>query len=69
MSQAPEDSIHPYTRAEWRAWLEANHARSEGVWLTYYKKATNKPRVEYDEAVEETPRLAAQNLCANQWRR
>ena len=30
-----------------------NHARTEGVWLITYKKATGKPRVEYDEAVEE----------------
>jgi uncharacterized protein YdeI (YjbR/CyaY-like superfamily) len=69
MSQAPENSIHPYTRAGWRAWLEANHTRSEVVWLIYYERATNKPRVEYAEAVEEAPRLATQNLCANQWRR
>lgn len=27
------------TRAEWRAWLEANQARGEGVWLVYRKKA------------------------------
>ena len=53
MSAAPPNSIHPLTRAEWRAWLEENHSRGEGVWLITYKKATGKPRVEYDEAVEE----------------
>ena len=50
---APPNSIHPLTRGEWRAWLEENHGRAEGVWLLTYKKATGKPRVEYDEAVEE----------------
>jgi uncharacterized protein YdeI (YjbR/CyaY-like superfamily) len=46
-------SVHPLRRAEWRAWLEANHTRAEGVWLITYKKATGKPRIEYDEAVKE----------------
>jgi uncharacterized protein YdeI (YjbR/CyaY-like superfamily) len=41
------------TRKEWRNWLEKNHAFSDGVWLIFYKKATGKPRVEYNDAVEE----------------
>lgn len=54
MSQpAPPNSVHPKTRAEWRQWLEKHHTRTEGVWLITYKKATGKPRVEYEEAVEE----------------
>jgi uncharacterized protein YdeI (YjbR/CyaY-like superfamily) len=52
-AEQPENSIHPQTRAEWRAWLEQNHMRTEGIWLISYKKATGKPRVEYDDAVEE----------------
>lgn len=51
--QAPPNSVHPKTRIEWRKWLEKNHTRTEGVWLITYKKATGKPRVEYEEAVEE----------------
>jgi uncharacterized protein YdeI (YjbR/CyaY-like superfamily) len=47
------DKIHPKTRAEWRAWLEQNHTRTEGIWLISYKKATGKPRFNYEEAVEE----------------
>jgi uncharacterized protein YdeI (YjbR/CyaY-like superfamily) len=50
---APSNSIHPLTRAEWRAWLEEHRRRAEGVWLITYKKATGKPRIAYDEAVEE----------------
>lgn len=51
--KVPDNSIHPKNRAEWRAWLEQNHTRKEGIWLISYKKATGKPRFEYDEAVEE----------------
>ena len=53
MVKAPPNSIHPQSRAAWRKWLEQNHTRTEGVWLISYKKATGKPRFEYDEAVEE----------------
>lgn len=53
MTNAPPDSVHPLSRAEWRAWLEQNHTRTSGVWLITYKKATGQPRVEYDDAVEE----------------
>lgn len=53
MKEAPPNSVHPLSRAEWRAWLTENHTRAEGVWLVSYKKATGKPRFEYDEAVEE----------------
>lgn len=52
-AQPPANSVHPLTRAEWRAWLEKNHTRTEGVWLISYKKAAKKPAVSYDEAVEE----------------
>lgn len=51
--EPPPNSIHPKTRAEWRKWLDENHTRTEGVWLITFKKATGKPRIEYDEAVEE----------------
>jgi uncharacterized protein YdeI (YjbR/CyaY-like superfamily) len=53
MSDAPPNSVHPKSRAEWRKWLEKNHTRTEGVWLVIYKKGTGKPRVDYAEAVEE----------------
>ena len=47
------DDFHPLTRAEWRAWLRAHHDSSSGVWLVYFKKGSGKPRVGYEEAVEE----------------
>jgi len=49
----PPNSTHPKTRSQWRAWLAKHHTQIEGVWLISYKKATGKPRVDYDESVEE----------------
>lgn len=46
-------SVHPTTRAEWRAWLEKHHASAPGAWFVYYKKATGKSRVPYEDAIEE----------------
>jgi uncharacterized protein YdeI (YjbR/CyaY-like superfamily) len=54
MSKINEFSdFHPLTRKEWRDWLAKNHAKYAGIWFVYYKKQTGKPRVSYDEAVEE----------------
>jgi uncharacterized protein YdeI (YjbR/CyaY-like superfamily) len=53
MIEPPPNSTHPLNRAAWRAWLETNHTQTEGVWLIYYKKASGKPRVTYEESVEE----------------
>ena len=46
-------SVELERREDWRAWLEANHATSDGVWLVTWKQAANRPRVDYDAAVEE----------------
>jgi uncharacterized protein YdeI (YjbR/CyaY-like superfamily) len=40
-------------RAEWRRWLAKNAGRSAEIWLGFYKKASGKQTVSYDEAVEE----------------
>ncbi len=53
MSEVPPNSFHALTRAAWRVWLNKNHAQPDGVWLITFKKATGKPRIDYDEAVEE----------------
>lgn len=53
MATLPTNATHPTSRAAWRAWLEAHHTQTEGVWLVSYKKATGRPRVEYEDAVEE----------------
>lgn len=41
------------TRAAWRSWLARHHDRSKGLWLAYYKKASGKTSVTYEEALEE----------------
>jgi uncharacterized protein YdeI (YjbR/CyaY-like superfamily) len=46
-------SFHPKSRKAWRNWLEKNHLKSPGIWLVFYKATTGKPRVAYDDAVEE----------------
>ena len=54
MTQIEElQDFYAPTREDWRAWLAANHDKMPGVWLVYYKKTSGKPRVSYDEAVEE----------------
>jgi len=40
-------------RAEWRAWLAANHGKETEVWLVYYKKETGKETINYEASVEE----------------
>ncbi|MHB1132363.1 MAG: YdeI/OmpD-associated family protein [Chloroflexota bacterium] len=52
-ARVPPNAVQPASRAEWRAWLEKNHGRKEGVSLVYYRKAAGKPQLVYDEAVEE----------------
>ena len=37
---------------DWKAWLDANHAASSGVWLRLAKKASGAPSVSYAEALE-----------------
>jgi len=38
---------------DWRAWLKKHYKSEKEIWLVYYKKATGKPRIEYNDAVEE----------------
>src|SRR5258708_6623139 len=37
----------------WRSWLKKNHAKAKEVWLVYYKKQSGKPRLAYNDAVDE----------------
>jgi uncharacterized protein YdeI (YjbR/CyaY-like superfamily) len=40
-------------RIEWRDWLKKHYKSDKEVWLVYYKKHTGKPRILYNDAVEE----------------
>jgi uncharacterized protein YdeI (YjbR/CyaY-like superfamily) len=43
----------PY-RSKWRQWLTKNHDKEEkGIWLIFYKKATDKLTLNYEDAIEE----------------
>jgi len=46
-------TLYITTRVKWRKWLEKNHKSEKEIWLIYYKKHTGKPRIPYDDAVEE----------------
>jgi uncharacterized protein YdeI (YjbR/CyaY-like superfamily) len=41
-------------RKEWRAWLKKHYKSEQEIWLVYYKKHTGKPRIPYNDAVEES---------------
>ena len=41
------------TRAEWRKWLQQHFNTKAEAWLVYAKKSTGKPRILYNDAVEE----------------
>ncbi len=40
-------------RDQWRHWLSEHHDAEAGIWLVFYKKATSKPTLDYEAAVEE----------------
>lgn len=40
-------------REEWRKWLEAYFREKDEIWLIYPKKISDKPRIPYNDAVEE----------------
>ena len=46
-------TVEAKTRAEWRAWLAANHDKEAEVWLVYYKKKSGKATIAYEASVEE----------------
>jgi uncharacterized protein YdeI (YjbR/CyaY-like superfamily) len=46
-------TLQARNRAEWRRWLARNHLSRPEVWLVYHNKASGRPCVSYNEAVEE----------------
>jgi uncharacterized protein YdeI (YjbR/CyaY-like superfamily) len=46
-------TLHITNRKDWRKWLHEHYKTEKEIWLVYYKKATGKPRIEYNTAVEE----------------
>lgn len=46
-------TLYVIHRKEWRAWLKKNHSKKKEIWLVYYRKLSGKPRIPYNDAVEE----------------
>lgn len=47
------NTLYITDRKDWRAWLKKHYKTAQEIWLVYPKKATEKPRIEYNDAVEE----------------
>ena len=47
-------TVYLATRVQWRKWLSQYHDKEDkGIWLVFYKKETQHPSLEYEDAVEE----------------
>ena len=46
-------TLHVTDRKGWRKWLREHYKTEKEIWLVYYKKETGKPRILYNDAVEE----------------
>jgi len=46
-------TLYVKDRNSWRKWLKLHHSRKKEIWLIYYKKESGKPRILYNDAVEE----------------
>src|ERR1700682_4482744 len=46
-------TLYVTKRKAWRTWLARNHNREKEIWLIYYKKHSGRPRIPYNDAVEE----------------
>lgn len=54
MYMKPDYEIVEFSTApSWRAWLESNHATTDGVWLRMYKKTSGVQSVTYAQALDD----------------
>ncbi len=47
------ETLYVVKRSDWRKWLREHYRIEKEIWLVYYKKESGKPRIEYNDAVEE----------------
>ncbi len=45
--------LYVTNRGEWRAWLRKHRKTDKEIWLVHYKKHTGRPRISYNDSVEE----------------
>jgi uncharacterized protein YdeI (YjbR/CyaY-like superfamily) len=48
----PYDELEFASQAKWEAWLDANHARADGVVIRFARKGSGIPTVTYAEALD-----------------
>jgi uncharacterized protein YdeI (YjbR/CyaY-like superfamily) len=46
-------TLYVHKVKDWRGWLKRNHKTAKEIWLVYYKKHSDKPRISYNDAVDE----------------
>jgi len=46
-------TLYVHRVQDWRAWLRKSHRKASEIWLIYYKKDSGKPRLSYNDAVDE----------------
>ncbi|HLN89071.1 MAG TPA: YdeI/OmpD-associated family protein [Candidatus Binatia bacterium] len=46
-------TLYVTDRQRWREWLAENYNKEKEIWLIYPKKTSGKPRILYNDAVEE----------------
>jgi len=47
------ETLYVVDRKDWKKWLAENFDKKKEIWLIYYNKASGKPRIPYDDCVEE----------------
>jgi uncharacterized protein YdeI (YjbR/CyaY-like superfamily) len=48
-----EKTLYVTERKALRNWFAKNHNKEKVIWLVYYRKSSGKPRISYNDAVEE----------------
>jgi len=46
-------TLYVTNKEAWREWLEKNYDKEKEIWLAYHNKKSGKPRIAYNDAVEE----------------
>ncbi len=46
-------TLYVTNRNKWREWLRKHYKSEKDIWLIYYRKESGKPRISYNDAVEE----------------
>ncbi|MCB8945875.1 MAG: YdeI/OmpD-associated family protein [Ardenticatenaceae bacterium] len=47
------NTLYVSNREAWRHWLQANYQTATEIWLVYPRQHTGRPRIAYNDAVEE----------------